>query len=148
MARYGKRVDMLVHEAEPFNAETPRGALAGSCVTPLDAFYVRGHGSVPDVDRRAWRLEVGGQTERSLQLSLDDLRDRRFTQIEVVATLQCAGNRRSALVAVRDIPGEDMRVIQAQHTRGARGERRRVIDVRHIEVRQGIGFTRLRRRCL
>lgn len=106
MARYGKRVDMLVHEEEPFNAEPPRGALAGSCVTPLDAFYVRGHGCVPDVDHRAWRLAVGGQTERSLEMSLDDLRDRRFTQIEVVATLQCAGNRRRDLVAVRDIPGE------------------------------------------
>jgi sulfite oxidase len=106
MARYGKRVDMLVHEEEPFNAEPPRGALAGSCVTPLDAFYIRGHGCVPDVDHGAWRLEIGGLTERSLELGLDDLRERRFTQIEVVATLQCAGNRRSALVAIRDIPGE------------------------------------------
>src|ERR1700736_29209 len=106
MAPYGKRVDMVVHEEEPFNAEPPRGALAGACVTPLDSFYVRGHGRVPEIDDGAWRLAIGGLTEHALELSLDDLRDARFTQRDVVATLQCAGNRRSALVAVRDIPGE------------------------------------------
>jgi sulfite oxidase len=106
MAPYGKRVDMLVHEEEPFNAEPPRGALAGACVTPLDSFYVRGHGRVPAIDEDAWRLAIGGLTTRPLELSIDDLRDARFTQRDVVATLQCAGNRRRALVAVRDIPGE------------------------------------------
>jgi sulfite oxidase len=106
VARYGKRVDMLVHEEEPFNAEPPPGALARSSLTPLDSFYVRAHGGVPDIDQGAWRLEICGLTERSLEVSLEDLRDGRFTQREVVATLQCAGNRRSGLIAVRDIPGE------------------------------------------
>ena len=51
MGRYGKRADLIVHEDEPFNAETGLAALAEGSVTATDAFYVRGHGSVPDVDQ-------------------------------------------------------------------------------------------------
>jgi len=103
--RYGKRADVIVHEQEPFNAETCHAALAESAVTPTDAFYVRGHGTVPDIDPGAWRLHVGGLVERELDLSLSTLREA-FREREVVATLQCAGNRRAGLIAIRDIPGE------------------------------------------
>ena len=44
MTRYGKRGDLIVHEEEPFNAETGLAALAENPVTATDAFYVRGHG--------------------------------------------------------------------------------------------------------
>jgi sulfite oxidase len=107
MTRYpGKRADMLVHEREPFNAEPPPGTLADSPITPRDAFYVRGHGPVPELDPATWRLHVSGLLERPLVLSLRDLRDGRFAERELVATLQCAGNRRRDLIAIRDIPGE------------------------------------------
>jgi sulfite oxidase len=99
-----KRADMVVHEEAPLNAESPRAALTDS-LTPLDAFYVRTHGPVPDADPAGWTVTVDGLVERELVLSLDALRDR-FEQREVVATLQCAGNRRAGLIAVRDIPGE------------------------------------------
>ncbi|MGI8440226.1 MAG: sulfite oxidase [Thermoleophilaceae bacterium] len=102
---WGKRSDMVVHGEDPFNAEPPRAALASAPVTPLDAFYVRNHGPVPELDPSSWRLRVGGLVERELELSLDELRTR-FTEHELVATLQCAGNRRAGLIAVRDIPGE------------------------------------------
>ncbi len=104
MGSFGKRAGMIVHEAEPFNAEPPRSALAEASVTPVDVFYARCHGAVPRA-RPAWSLEVGGLVERTLRLSLDDLRGR-FPEREVTATLQCAGNRREGLIAVRDIPGE------------------------------------------
>jgi sulfite oxidase len=103
--RYGKRADLIVHEAEPFNAETGLAALAESCLTATDAFYVRGHGAVPEIDRAAWRLRVHGVVERELELSLATLREA-FREREVTATLQCAGNRRAGLMAIRDIPGE------------------------------------------
>ncbi|GII57688.1 sulfite oxidase [Planotetraspora thailandica] len=106
MTLWGKRDDMVVHEREPFNAEPPRRALAGSPITTLDSFYSRNHGPVPQVDAATWRLEVDGLVRRPLSLSLDDLRDR-FEHHEVTATLQCAGNRRAGLMEVRDIPGED-----------------------------------------
>ena len=104
MVRYGKR-DLIVHEREPFNAETSLAALAEGPVTATDAFYVRGHGDVPEIDPAVWRLEVRGLVERELDLSLATLREA-FREREVVATLQCAGNRRAGLMAVRDIPGE------------------------------------------
>ena len=74
VSRYGKRADMVVHELEPFNAETGLAALAEAPVTATDAFYVRGHGAVPDIDPGAWRLHVGGLVERELDLSLSTLR--------------------------------------------------------------------------
>jgi sulfite oxidase len=105
MSRYGKRTDLIVHEEEPFNAETGRAALAEGPVTATDAFYVRGHGAVPEIDPAAWRLHVDGLVERELDLSLSTLREA-FREREVTATLQCAGNRRAGLMAIRDIPGE------------------------------------------
>jgi sulfite oxidase len=105
MARYGKRPDLIVHEEEPFNAETGLAALAEGPLTATDAFYVRGHGSVPNVDPAAWRLHVHGIVKRELDLSLTTLREA-FPEREVTATLQCAGNRRAGLAAVREIPGE------------------------------------------
>lgn len=106
MGLWGKRDDMVVHEAEPYNAEPAPGALADRMLTPIDTFYGRNHGPIPQLDPSTWRLRVDGLVERALNLSLDDLRQH-FEARTLVATLQCAGNRRAGLIAVRDIPGED-----------------------------------------
>jgi sulfite oxidase len=103
--RYGKRADLIVHEEEPFNAETGLAALADGPVTATDAFYVRGHGAVPEIDPAGWRLRLGGLVARRLELSLTTLREA-LPEREVIATLQCAGNRRAGLQAIRQIPGE------------------------------------------
>jgi sulfite oxidase len=105
LKRYGKRADLIVHEQEPLNAETGLTALAEGPVTATDSFYVRGHGLVPTTDASAWRLRVDGLVERELELSLSTLREA-FQDRQLTATLQCAGNRRAGLVAIRDIPGE------------------------------------------
>jgi sulfite oxidase len=105
MSRYGKRGDMIVYEEEPFNAETSVAALAEGPFTPTDAFYVRGHAAVPEIDSTTWHLRVHGLVERELSLSLVTLREA-FREREEIATLQCAGNRRAGLIAIRDIPGE------------------------------------------
>ena len=104
MGRFGKRDDLVVHADEPFNAETGLASLTDP-VTDTDAFYVRDHGPVPEIDARAWRLRVCGLVQRELSLSLETLREA-FRERSVTATLQCAGNRRAGLVAIRDIPGE------------------------------------------
>jgi sulfite oxidase len=104
MGRFGTRADMIVHEEQPFNAESGRAALA-EAVTATDGFYVRSHGEVPHTDPATWRLKVHGAVERDLGLSLPTLREA-FQEREVTATLQCAGNRRAGLIAIRDIPGE------------------------------------------
>jgi sulfite oxidase len=104
MGRFGKRDDLVVHQEDPFNAETGVGALA-EAVTDTDAFYVRNHGPVPEIDPDAWRLRVSGMVSRELSLSLPTLHEA-FREQTVTATLQCAGNRRAGLIAIRDIPGE------------------------------------------
>ncbi|TDC65907.1 sulfite oxidase [Actinomadura sp. GC306] len=106
MTPWGKRDDMVVHDHDPFNAEPPRTALAGHRTTPHDTFYSRNHGPAPEIDPAAYRLTVDGLVRDPLDLSLDQLRER-FEEVEVTATLQCAGNRRTGLMEVRDIPGEE-----------------------------------------
>ena len=97
---------MVVHVEEPFNAETGAAALAEGPVTATEAFYVRGHGAVPEIVPEAWRLHVHGLVERELDLSLVTLREA-FQEREETATLQCAGNRRADLMAIRELPGEE-----------------------------------------
>jgi sulfite oxidase len=103
--RFGKPADTIVHEQDPFNAEPPRGALGREAITPVERFYVRGHGTVPELPANA-SLRIEGLVDVPLELSLDELRDGRFAPVEVTATLQCAGNRRIELSAVHEIPGE------------------------------------------
>src|SRR4051794_2061008 len=101
---YGKRAGTIIYSEEPFNAESAREALVDG-LTATDAFYVRSHGQIPELDPRAFRLRVGGAVERELDLSLSTLKEA-FREREITATLQCAGNRRQGLMAIRDIPGE------------------------------------------
>ncbi len=96
---------MVVHVREPFNAETGLAALGEDSLTATDAFYVRDHGPVPEIDPAAWRLRVHGLVHREVALSLAALREA-FREYEVTATLQCAGNRRAGLSSIREIPGE------------------------------------------
>jgi sulfite oxidase len=105
-ARFGKPADTIVYEEHPLNAEPPRAALARTAITPAERFYVRGHGEIPELSARTSVLRVTGLVEESLTLSLEQLRDG-FASVEVVATLQCAGNRRADMAAVREIPGEE-----------------------------------------
>ena len=94
---------MIVHSPDPLNAETPRDRLAAA-LTPTDDFYIRNHGPIPRLPDDA-PIRVGGLVDRELLLTAGDLRAR-FEPRELVVTLQCAGNRRAGLMAVRDIPGE------------------------------------------
>ncbi len=60
---------------------------------PNDRFFVRSNGPVPLVDPRMWRLDVWGNTEGRLTLSLDELQRLGSSRIE--AFLECAGNGRT-----------------------------------------------------
>nr|WP_184989318.1 sulfite oxidase [Sphaerisporangium rubeum] len=97
---------MCVHSTHPYNAEPPPSALAGHLITPLDTFYVRDHGPIPDIDPVIWRLTVDGLVDRPLFITLEDLRTG-FHERTMVATLQCAGNRRAGLLTVCDLAGEE-----------------------------------------
>lgn len=120
--KWKKRDDMVVHETEPFNAEPPREALTDRPLTPLDTHYVRSHGPVPLLTGEDWELTVDGLVARPLRLSLRDLQTG-FPAHELTATLQCAGNRRTGLTQIRDVPDEahwGPGAIATAHWRGAR----------------------------
>src|SRR5436309_1208420 len=91
-ALYGKHPETLVRQEEPLNAGPPPHLLLSSAVTPVDLFFVRNHGSVPEVDAATYRLTVEGRVRRPFRISLEELR--RLPRVTVPATLQCAGNRR------------------------------------------------------
>ncbi len=103
-APFDKHPATLVRSTEPFNSGPPPERLRASFLTPAEDFFVRNHGEVPTVDPAAYRLRIGGDVARPLELTLADLE--RFPRREVVATLQCAGNRRVELITHRPIPGE------------------------------------------
>lgn len=88
---------LSVRSQAPMNAETPLALLADSLITPNELFYIRNHLPVPDVDPASWRLDVNGEGMKAVQLSLDDLKTK-FKKHSVVATVQCAGNRRNDLM--------------------------------------------------
>jgi sulfite oxidase len=94
---------LLVRQPDPFNAEPPLPMLAESWLTPLRAFYVRRHGNVPAVDPSAYVLSVDGLVERPLRLTIGDLSA--LPQASGVATLQCAGNRRSEHSKTKKVGG-------------------------------------------
>jgi sulfite oxidase len=105
-AVWGKRDDMIVRGDLPYNAEPPPAVLAGSDITPIDAFYARNHGRFPDTAPQQWQLAVNGRVETPLRLTYEQLTTE-FDQHDVVATLACAGNRRVEMLRVRPIPGKE-----------------------------------------
>jgi sulfite oxidase len=90
---------------EPLNGGPDPARLAESFLTPVSDFFVRNHGPVPALDLAAWRLRVDGLVERPVEYTFEDLVSR-HAAVERAATLQCAGFRRTELMAVREIPGE------------------------------------------
>ncbi len=102
---YGKNPEILIRQEEPLNAGPPSNLLLGAGeLTPADLFFVRNHGAVPEVDQASFWLTVEGRIRKPFRISLEELR--RLPRVTVAATLQCAGNRRSEMMAVKDIPGE------------------------------------------
>ena len=63
-----------------------------SPLTPADQFFTTQHYGHPEIDPATFRLKVSGLVNRTLSLSLDDLR--RMGGKELVAGFECSGNRR------------------------------------------------------
>ncbi|GBG13079.1 protein-methionine-sulfoxide reductase catalytic subunit MsrP [Novimethylophilus kurashikiensis] len=89
----GKR-PLIKRTYRPINYETPIEYFS-SVITPNDAFFVRWHLSqIPEIEDRAWRLDIGGEGVRQgMTLTLDQLKYE-FEAAEITAVCQCAGNRR------------------------------------------------------
>lgn len=101
----GKSADLIVFDGEAFNAGPPVENLAENFITATPIFYVRNHGTIPEFTAEDFTLEVGGMVENKLALSLADIK-KNFKSYSVTATMQCAGNRRSEMMKVKEITGE------------------------------------------
>ena len=102
---FDKHPDFVVRQVHPFNAGPPPRLLNQSYITPTNLFFVRSHGDVPEVDVHLYRLEINGKVLQPLSLSIAEIKNN-FERVEVSATLQCAGNRREELMALKSIPNE------------------------------------------
>lgn len=93
-----------VHSEKPCNAEAPATLLLDSFITPNELFFVRNHLPVPKVDLDSYHLlvEVPGKGPKPYRLN--ELKEG-FDQVKVVATLQCAGNRRVDLDRAKPAKG-------------------------------------------
>src|SRR5271165_5451390 len=80
--------------SRPYDLETPLEYFR-SYITPTPAFFLRSHfgppRQVPRVDQ--YRLQIAGELDRPLTLSLADIR--RMPKTTFAAYVQCAGNGRS-----------------------------------------------------
>jgi sulfane dehydrogenase subunit SoxC len=64
-------------------------------ITPAGLHYLLVHYDIPAVDTATFRLQVGGNVERELSLTLDEIQARPAAELAV--TLECAGNGRALL---------------------------------------------------
>jgi DMSO/TMAO reductase YedYZ molybdopterin-dependent catalytic subunit len=64
-------------------------------LTPTGMHYLLIHFDIPTVDAAGWRLEVTGNVDRRLSISLDDVRSRPARTLPV--TMECSGNGRARL---------------------------------------------------
>ena len=112
LVRFPEKTDMILLTSRPPQLETPLHYFR-ELITPNEALFVRWHiANVPtSVDLNEWRLKVGGNTEKELQVSMDDLKTK-FEKVTYTAVLQCAGNGRSFF---------DPRVAGGQWKNGAMG---------------------------
>ena len=105
---------------KPVNAEPPGPLLTHSYLTPNDIFFIRNHHPVPcelaqagyqvDEDQYAVTVQITGSQDGSrppseVRLSLAELKSR-FPRREVVASLQCGGNRREELSDLEQTAGQ------------------------------------------
>jgi sulfite oxidase len=101
----GKHPAIIVRKDKPYNAEPPAALLVETHCTPLELFFVRNHGAVPQVDANSFRLSVTGAVRKPLRMSVHELRSK-FPKETITATLQCAGNRRTDFFSLGPIPDE------------------------------------------
>jgi DMSO/TMAO reductase YedYZ molybdopterin-dependent catalytic subunit len=95
LAKFPQKRPLIVQTSRPPQLETPFSVFNEGVITPNDAFFVRYHlANVPQsIDPATFRLEIKGQVQTPLSLSLDALRHD-FENVEIVAVNQCSGNSR------------------------------------------------------
>jgi sulfite oxidase len=99
---------LKVHSDTPMNAECPANQLTQSYITPSALFYIRHHHPVPflkplEVENYKLKIDLSEMGKGVVEVSLDDIK--KLPKVEVTATLQCSGNRRSGFNQVMRTSG-------------------------------------------
>ncbi|KAG2183871.1 hypothetical protein INT44_008882 [Umbelopsis vinacea] len=95
---------LIIRKDKPFNAEPQVSLLVQHYITPDPLFFHRNHGPIPDIDIQTHEVDIVGLVSSPLHLTVADLKSK-FTKHTVMATLQCAGNRRDGLNKVKKTNG-------------------------------------------
>jgi DMSO/TMAO reductase YedYZ molybdopterin-dependent catalytic subunit len=92
-----QKAPLLLLTDRPVQLETPRHYFR-TAFTPNEAFYVRWHlEGIPNaVDLNNWKLQIDGNVNKPLALSLPELMQK-FNPVSLAAVNQCSGNSRSRL---------------------------------------------------
>jgi len=72
--------------------------------TPEDLVYCRNHGPVRELEDGEYVVAVNGLVNTPLKITVRELRTQ-FQRARVVAALQCAGNRRKEMGAIKKVHG-------------------------------------------
>lgn len=87
--------DLRFHSVTPCNAEPIRYELIEQWITPNYLWYIRNHTPVPDIDIKDYSLTITDLNNHSKSVSLDYIKS--LPSKEIIATLQCGGNRREEM---------------------------------------------------
>jgi DMSO/TMAO reductase YedYZ molybdopterin-dependent catalytic subunit len=91
----GKNPGLSVLGDRPLVAETPEHLLDDD-TTPTSKFFIRNNGGIPEpnANPNAWRIQVDGEVNQPLDLTLAELRSR-FQPKTLRMVLECGGNGRA-----------------------------------------------------
>jgi len=94
LVAFPEKKQLILLTSRPPNLETPLHYFK-ELITPEDVLFVRWHVyPVPtSVDLNLWRLRVGGNTEKEILLSMEDIK--KLEKVTYTAVIQCSGNGRS-----------------------------------------------------
>ncbi len=72
------------------------GELLDDDTTPIDKFYIRNNGLIPDQakDPDSWKIVIDGEVNNKLELTLGELKSK-FQPVTRRMVLECGGNGRS-----------------------------------------------------
>lgn len=91
----GKSDKLVVIGERPLVAETPESLLDDD-TTPIDKFYVRCNGQIPEAAKEPdkWKIVIDGEVNKPLELTLGELKAKYKAQTRRMV-LECGGNGRS-----------------------------------------------------
>jgi DMSO/TMAO reductase YedYZ molybdopterin-dependent catalytic subunit len=91
----GKDKGLVVIGDKPLVAETPEHLLNDD-TTPIEKFYIRNNGQVPDETKEPdkWVIKIDGEVNKPLEISVGELKSKYKAQT-LRMVLECGGNGRS-----------------------------------------------------